>query len=142
MEVLLGIVCVLIWASFSLLHTSLTTNTNFCPALTFHFLQAVAARSDKQTEEINLWKFFDGDVDFVRWPLGALLLVILHRWSEVGVVFHGTVDKFDTLVFELLAVTNFTSVSPSTVCIVRRRWGGRPEEYAKYMRKCYGNYGN
>jgi hypothetical protein len=134
MEVFLSIVCVLIWASFSLLHTSLTTDTNFRSALTFHLFQTVSARPDEQAEEINLWEFFDGDVDLVRWPLGALLLVILDRWSEVGVIFHGTVDKLDTLVFELFAVTNFTSVSPATVCIVRGRWRGRPEEFVKYMR--------
>jgi hypothetical protein len=134
MQVFFGIVCVLVWASFSFLHTPLTTDTDFRSTLTFHLLQTVAARPDEQAKEIDLWEFFDRDVDLVGWPLGALLLVILHGWSEVGVVFHGTVDKLDTLVFELLPVTNFTGVGPASVCIVSGRWGGRPEEFVKYMR--------
>jgi hypothetical protein len=134
MEIFLGIVCVLIWASFSFLHTSLSTDADFCPTFTFHLLQTIATRPDKQAKEINLWELLNGDVDFVGWSLGTLLLVILHGRPEVGVIFHGTVNKFDPLIFELFAVTNFTGVSPTSMCIIRGGWGGRPEKFVKYMR--------
>jgi len=134
MEIFFSVICVLIWASFAFLHTSLPANADFCPTLTFHLLQTITTRPDEQTEEINLWEFLDGDVDFVGWPLGTLLLVILHRWPEVGVIFHGTIDKFNALVFELFAVTNFTRVGPTSMCIVCGGWRGRPEKIVKYMR--------
>jgi hypothetical protein len=133
MEIFFGIVCVLIWASFSFLHASLATDADFCPTLTFHLLQTIATRSDEQAKEINLWELLNRDVDFVGWPLGALLLVILHGRPEVGVVFHGTINKFNALVFELFAVTNFTGVSPTSMCIVGGGWRGRSKEFVKYM---------
>ena len=124
MEIFLSIVCVLIWAGFPFLHTSLAADTDFCPTLTFHLLQAIATRPDEQAKEIDLWELLNRDIDFVGWPLGTLLLVILHGRPEVGVIFHGAINKFNALVFELFAVTNFTGVSPTSMCIIRRGWGG------------------
>lgn len=59
--------------------------------------------------------------------------MILHGRPEVGVIFHGTINKFNALVFELFAVTNFTGISPTSMCIVGGGWGGRSEEFVKYM---------
>jgi len=98
-KIFFGIVRILVWPSFTLLHTALASNTDFCTALSLHLFQTVAAGTDEQAEEIDLRKFFDGNVNFIRGTLRALLLVILDGRAKVRIVLHSSVDKPDALVF-------------------------------------------
>ena len=126
-KVFFGIICILIRTSLSFFHTAFPSNADFGPTFALHFLQTVSTRSHKQTKKVNLRKFFDGNVNFVRRALRALLLMVFDGWAEVGVVLHSTIDELDTFVFELFAVTNFTSVGPTTMSIVRGRGRSRPK---------------
>ena len=134
-EVFFGVLCVLLGSSFTLLDTALATNADLGAAVSLHLLQTVTARSNEQTEEVNLRELFDGNVDLLGRTLGALLLVILDRGTEVRIVLHCTVDKPDTLVFQLLAVADFTGVGTATVSIIgrgrRRRSESRSEAVSK-----------
>lgn len=121
MQVFFSIVCELIWSCFALLNTAFTPNANLCAALSLHFFQAIATGPDKQTEEIDLRKFFDRDINLLGRPLRTFLLVIFNRRAEVRVVFHSSVDKPDTLIFQLLPVTDFAGIGSTAVGII----GGR-----------------
>ena len=57
-----------------------------------HLLQAVTARTEEQTEEVDLREFLDGDVDLIRRAVRMFLLLVFDRGPEVGIVLHGTVN--------------------------------------------------
>lgn len=118
-EVLFRIVSKCLRSGFPFFDASLATNTNFGTTFPFHFLQTVATRSNEETKEVNLRELFDWDVDLLLRTLRPLLLVVLHRRTEVGVILHGFVDELDALVLKLLPVTNLPSVGTTTMSIVR-----------------------
>jgi hypothetical protein len=89
----------LIWPSFTLLDAALPPNTDLCTALSLHFFQTVTTRANEQTEEIDFRKFFNRDVDLFRGTLRTLLLMIFDGRAEIGVVFHGSIDKPDAFIF-------------------------------------------
>jgi hypothetical protein len=119
-EILLRIVSIWIGAVFTLFDAAFATNTDFGTALSFHLLQTVSSRTYKQTEEIDLWKFLDRDVDLFGRSLRSLVLLVFDRWPEVGVVFHGFLDKSNTFILQLFAVTDLTRISTATLTIIRR----------------------
>ena len=75
MKVLLCIFSVLLRPRLAFLDTTLAANANLRTAIPLHLLQTVAAGADEQTEEIDLRKLFDRDVDLLRRTLRTLLLV-------------------------------------------------------------------
>jgi hypothetical protein len=124
MEIFFGIICVLIGPRLPFLDTALSPDADFCSALSLHLLQTVPTRANEQPKEVDFGEFLDGNVDLFRRTLGALLLLIFDRRTEVGIILQGFVDESDALIFKLLAVAYFTSVGPSTVSVIggwRRR---------------------
>lgn len=124
-KIFFGIFSELIRSSLPLLHGALAADTDLGTALPFHLLQTVTTRPNQEPEEVDFRELLDWDVDLVGRTLGAFHLMILHGGTEVGVVFHGTVDEPDTLLLELLAVPHLTGVSTTTVSIIRRGRRGR-----------------
>lgn len=120
-EILLSVIGELVRARLALLHTALPANADLRAAFTFHLLQAVAARADKKTEEVDLGELFDGDIDLIGGTLGALLLLVFDGRTEVGIVFHGAIDEANALVLKLFAVADFAGVGTATMGIVRGR---------------------
>lgn len=135
MKIFLGILSVLFWSGLSFLNTPLASDTNLRTTVSLHLLKTVTAGTDKETKEVDLWELLDGNVHLLGGALGTLLLVIFDRRTEVGVVLHGTIDKADAFIFELLTVANLPGVSPSTMGIISRRRGRRSAQTAISLRK-------
>ena len=75
------------------------------------------------SKEVDFWKLFDWDIDFLGGALIALLLVVLDRRAEIRVIFHGAIDESDTLILKLFTVADFSGIRTSTLSIIgRRRW--------------------
>jgi len=127
MQVFFSIIGVLIWSRFTLLDTAFATDADLSTALPFHLLQRVATRSYQKSEEIDLWKLFDGNIHLVRRTLRTLLLMVLDRRAEIGIIFHGTIHETDALIFKLLAITDFSSVRATSMAIVSRGRRRRPD---------------
>jgi len=92
MEIFLGVLGVLIRPGLPLFDAALPSDANLGAAISLHLLQTVTARTDEQTEEVDLGELLDGDVDLLRWAVRTFLLLVLDGRSEVGVVLHGAVD--------------------------------------------------
>ena len=92
MEIFLRVLGVLIRPGLPLLDATLSSDANLGATVSLHLLQTVTARTNEQTEEIDLWEFLDRDVDLLRRTVGAFLLLVFDGGSEVGIVLHGTVD--------------------------------------------------
>jgi hypothetical protein len=119
MQVLFGILSVLIWTSLAFLNASLPTDADFCTTLFLHLLQAIATGSDKKSKKVDLGELFDWDVYLFRWTLGALLLVVLNRGTEVWVILHRTINEADAFVLQFLPITDLAGVSAPPVGIIR-----------------------
>ena len=126
MEIFFSILGVLLWSGFALLDTTLSSNADLGTALSLHFLQTVTTRTDEETEEVDLGKLLNGDVDLLRRTLRPLHLMILDGGPEVGVILHSTIHKPDALLLEFLPVANLAGVSTATVCIIGGRRRRRP----------------
>jgi len=57
--------------------------------------------------------------------------VVLVGRSEGGIELESFVDEFDSFVLEFATVSDFSGVGSSTVSVVGRRRGGRPEDEKK-----------
>jgi hypothetical protein len=93
MQVLFSILGVLIWTSLALFNASLSADTDFCPTLFLHFLQAVATGTHEQPKEVDLWKFLDWNVYLFGWTLRTLLLMVLDRGTKIRVILHCAINK-------------------------------------------------
>jgi hypothetical protein len=121
MKVFLRVVSILIRSSLSFLDTSFPTDADFGTTFPLHFLQAITTGTNKQTEEINLGEFFNGNVNLFGRTLIALLLMIFNGRPEIGVILHSSIDKSYAFIFELLAIANLASIGTTTLTIVRWR---------------------
>ena len=125
MKIFLGILSVLFWSGLPFFDTPFAPDANLGTAVPLHLLETVTTRTDKETKEVDLRELLDGNVHFLGGTLGSFLLMILNGRTEVRVVFHGTVDKANALIFQLLTITNFPRVCPSTMRIIGRGRGWR-----------------
>lgn len=117
-EIFFCIVSVLVRTSFAFLYASFATDTDFGTAFPLHLLQTVTTRTDKKTKEIDFREFLDRNVNFFRWTLRTLLLVVFDRRAEVGIILHSAIDKADPLVFKLLTIADLAGVSTATMTII------------------------
>ena len=92
MEILFRVFGVLIRPGLPFFNAALPSNTNLGTAVSLHLLQAVTARTDEQTEEVDLGELLDGDIDFLRRTVRTFLLLVFDGGSEVRIILHGTVD--------------------------------------------------
>jgi hypothetical protein len=120
-EILFGILRVLFRSCFTLFDAALASDADFGATLPLHLLQAVATRAYEQTEEVDLRKFLNGNVNLLRRTLRAFLLVILDWGTEVRIVFKGALNKPNTLILQLLTIADFAGVGPAAMSVVCRR---------------------
>jgi hypothetical protein len=128
MQILIRVIGRILRPPLPLLHTPLPSDADLRSTLLLHLLQTVSSRPNEETEEVNLGELLDGDVDLVLRTRVSLGGVVVGRGLEGRVELEGLVDELETLVFELLAVTDFSGVGSATVGVVGRRRGGRPGE--------------
>ena len=128
MQVFLCVLGKLIWASLAFLDTTLSPDADLGPAFPFHLLQTISAGTDEKPEEIYFRKLLDGNVNFFGGALGTLLLMILDRRAEIGVILHSTVDEADTLVFQFFTIADLARVSAATMSVVGRRGRGGSDD--------------
>jgi hypothetical protein len=64
-KIFLGIISILIRPGLSLLYTTLSPDTDFCPTFGLHLFQTVSTRTHEKTEEIDFGEFFDWNVDLI-----------------------------------------------------------------------------
>jgi hypothetical protein len=98
MQVLFSILGELIWTSLALFNASLSADTDFCATLFLHLLQAVATGPHEQPKEVDLWELLDWNVYLFGWTLGTLLLMVLDRGTEIGVILHCAINKANAFI--------------------------------------------
>src|SRR5882672_7864958 len=91
MKILLRILSVLVRSSLSFLDTAFTAYTDFGTAVTLHLFKTITARTDQQTKEVDLGKFFDWYINLLGRSLRTFLLMIFHWRTEVGIILHGAI---------------------------------------------------
>jgi len=131
MQLILSIVSDVLRSTLPLFHTSLPSNRDLRSTLPLHRLERVSTRSNQKSEEVDLGELLDGDVDLVLRLGVPLLNVVLVGRSEGGIEFESFVDELDSFVLEFATVSDFSGVGSSTVSVVGRRRGGRPEDEKK-----------
>lgn len=134
MKIFFSILRVLIRTSLAFLDTTLAPNTDLSPALPLHFLQAVTARTDEKTEEVDFRELLDGYVNLFRRTLGALLLVVFDGRAEAWVILHSAIYETNPLILQFFAVTDFASVGTTTMGVISGRRRGRSSERDQIVR--------